>query len=115
VKIQHAALVYHGVIVEDGFFIGPNAILTNDRFLGAITASSAVAREDDLLVSAIRLRAGVSIGAWAAVVAGHDVVRFALVGAGAGRHPRRSQLRTRRAEPRPPARLGLCRRTALGG
>ena len=31
VKIQNAALVYHGVTVEDGVFIGPGAILTNDR------------------------------------------------------------------------------------
>src|ERR1700716_2172844 len=27
VKVQNAALVYHGVTVEDGVFIGPNAIL----------------------------------------------------------------------------------------
>ena len=39
VKIQNAALVYHGVTVEDGVFIGPNAILTNDRFPRSITAS----------------------------------------------------------------------------
>ena len=37
VKIQNAALVCPGATVEDGVFIGPNAILTNDRFPRAIT------------------------------------------------------------------------------
>ncbi len=83
VKIQNAALVYHGVTVEDGVFIGPNAILTNDRFPRAITAAGDLARADDWVVSPIRLRTGCSIGAGAVVVAGRDVGRFATVGAGA--------------------------------
>ena len=83
VKVQNAALVYHGVTVEDGVFIGPNAILTNDRFPRAITATGALARADDWQVSPIRLRTGSSIGAGAVVVAGCDVGRFATVGAGA--------------------------------
>jgi len=83
VKIQNAALVYHGVTVEDGVFIGPNAILTNDRFPRAITASGERARAEDWVVSPIRLRTGASIGAGAIVVAGRDVGRFATIGAGA--------------------------------
>jgi UDP-2-acetamido-3-amino-2,3-dideoxy-glucuronate N-acetyltransferase len=83
VKIQNAALVYHGVTVEDGVFIGPNAILTNDRFPRSITAAGELARADDWVVSPIRLRTGASIGAGAVVVAGNDVGRFATVGAGA--------------------------------
>ncbi len=83
VKIQNAALVYHGVTVEDGVFIGPNAILTNDRFPRAITATGALARADDWTVSPILLRTGASIGAGAVVVAGTTIGRFATVGAGA--------------------------------
>lgn len=83
VKIQNAALIYHGVTVEDGVFIGPNAILTNDRFPRAITAAGALARADDWTVSPILLRTGASIGAGAVVVAGTTVGRFATVGAGA--------------------------------
>jgi acetyltransferase-like isoleucine patch superfamily enzyme len=82
VKVQNLALVYHGVTVEDGVFIGPNAILTNDRYPRAITADGALARADDWVVSPITLRAGCSIGAGAVVVAGTDVGRFATVGAG---------------------------------
>lgn len=82
VKIQNVALVYHGVTVEDGVFIGPNAILTNDRYPRAITATGELARADDWTVSEINLRHGCSIGAGAVVVAGTDVGRFATVGAG---------------------------------
>jgi acetyltransferase-like isoleucine patch superfamily enzyme len=82
VKIQNLALVYHGVTVEDGVFIGPNAILTNDRYPRAITATGELARADDWTVSPITLRHGCSIGAGAVVVAGTDVGRFATVGAG---------------------------------
>ena len=82
VKIQNLALVYHGVTVEDGVFIGPNAILTNDRYPRAITAAGELARADDWTVSPITLRHGCSIGAGAVVVAGTDVGRFATVGAG---------------------------------
>ncbi len=83
VKIQNAALVYHGVTVEDGVFIGPNAILTNDRLPRAITATGELARADDWTLSPILLRTGSSIGAGAVVVAGTTVGRFATVGAGA--------------------------------
>ena len=82
VKVQNLALVYHGVTVEDGVFIGPNAILTNDRYPRAITADGSLARADDWTVSPITLRTGCSIGAGAVVVAGVDVGRFATVGAG---------------------------------
>jgi acetyltransferase-like isoleucine patch superfamily enzyme len=82
VKIQNLALVYHGVTVEDGVFIGPNAILTNDRYPRAITAAGELSRADDWTVSPITLRYGCSIGAGAVVVAGVDVGRFATVGAG---------------------------------
>ena len=83
VKIQNAALVYHGVTVEDAVFIGPNAILTNDRYPRAVTADGALARAADWTVSPIVLRHGCSIGAGAVIVAGVDIGRFATVGAGA--------------------------------
>jgi acetyltransferase-like isoleucine patch superfamily enzyme len=83
VKVQNAALVYHGVSVEDSVFIGPNAILTNDRYPRAITTSGDLARAEDWEVSPIVLREGCSIGAGAVVVAGVEIGRFATVGAGA--------------------------------
>jgi acetyltransferase-like isoleucine patch superfamily enzyme len=83
VKIQNLALVYHGVTVEDGVFIGPGAILTNDRYPRAITSTGDLARAEDWAVSPITLRYGCSIGAGAVVVAGVEVGQFATVAAGA--------------------------------
>ena len=83
VKIQNLALIYHGVSVEDGVFIGPGAILTNDRYPRAITSTGELARADDWEVSPVVLRYGSSIGAGAVVVAGVEVGRYATVGAGA--------------------------------
>jgi acetyltransferase-like isoleucine patch superfamily enzyme len=82
VKIQNAALVYHGATVEDGVFIGPAAIITNDRYPRAITSSGEVARAGDWQVAPVMLRYGASIGAGAVVVGGVEVGRFAMVGAG---------------------------------
>lgn len=83
VKIQNAGLVYSGVTVEDGVFIGPNAVLTNDRFPRAITLSGDLAQPEEWAIGSILLRRGASIGAGAVVVAGNDVGEFATLGAGA--------------------------------
>jgi acetyltransferase-like isoleucine patch superfamily enzyme len=83
VKIQNAALIYHGVTIEDGVFIGPGAILTNDRYPRAITSTGDLAGAEDWQVTPITLRHGSSIGAGAVVVAGVEVGRFATAGAGA--------------------------------
>ena len=83
VKIQNLALVYHGVTVGDGVFIGPGAILTNDRYPRAVTSTGELARAEDWVVSPIALEDGCSVGAGAVVVAGVTVGRFATVGAGA--------------------------------
>jgi UDP-2-acetamido-3-amino-2,3-dideoxy-glucuronate N-acetyltransferase len=83
VKIQNGALIYHGVTVGDGVFIGPGAILTNDRHPRAITSTGGLASASDWTVSPIHLADGSSVGAGAVVIAGCDVGRFAMVGAGA--------------------------------
>ena len=83
VKIQNAALIYHGVTIADSVFVGPGAILTNDRYPRAVTSSGDVARAADWTVTPIRLETGCSIGAGAVVVAGVVVGQWATVGAGA--------------------------------
>ena len=83
VKIQNGALLYHGLTVEDGVFIGPGAILTNDRHPRAVTTSGELASAADWTVSPVVLRRGSSIGAGAIVVAGTEIGAYALVAAGA--------------------------------
>jgi acetyltransferase-like isoleucine patch superfamily enzyme len=83
VKVQNGALVYHGVTVADAVFIGPGAILTNDRHPRAVAATGKLARDADWTVSPILIAEGASIGAGAVIVAGYDIGQFAMVGAGA--------------------------------
>ena len=82
-KIQNNASIYHGVEIEDGVFIGPHAILTNDRTPRAITASGELKRADDWTVGRIRICRGASIGAGAIILPNVVIGRFAMIGAGA--------------------------------
>lgn len=81
-KVQNLALIYHGVTVGNGVFIGPNAILTNDRFPRAQTPDGGLAAASDWVVSPIRVGDGASIGAGAVIVAGITLGDYCMVGAG---------------------------------
>ncbi len=83
VKIQNGALLYHGLTVEDGVFIGPQACLTNDVYPRAITPDGALKSADDWTVGPTLIRYGASIGAGAVILPNVTVGRFALVAAGA--------------------------------
>lgn len=83
VKIQNRASLYRGVTVEDGVFIGPHAIITNDRHPRAIRPDGALKTGDDWTVSPIVIAYGASIGAGAIIVAGVRIGRWALIAAGA--------------------------------
>lgn len=82
-KIQNGAFLYHGTTVEDGVFLGPGVILTNDKLPRAITAGGALKRDEDWQVGRILIRYGAALGAGAIVLPGVAVGRWALVGAGA--------------------------------
>lgn len=83
VKIQNNALLYHGLTVEDGVFIGPAACFTNDDYPRAITPDGALKGNDDWEVGATTIKYGAGIGAGAFILPGVTVGRWALVGTGA--------------------------------
>lgn len=83
VKIQNSALIYHGVTLESGVFVGPQACFTNDRNPRAINSDGSLKGNDDWLVGPILVKYGASIGAGAVVLPNVVIGRFALVGAGA--------------------------------
>jgi len=82
-KIQNRASIFHGVTLEDGVFVGPHAILANDRFPRAINPDGTLKTDDDWIVEPSLVRTGASIGAGAIVLPGVTVGAWALVGAGA--------------------------------
>ena len=75
VKIQNNVSVYTGVVCEDGVFLGPSCVFTN-----VINPRSFIERKNEYRKTAVKK--GASIGANATIVCGHDIGRFAFVGAG---------------------------------
>jgi UDP-2-acetamido-3-amino-2,3-dideoxy-glucuronate N-acetyltransferase len=83
VKIQNGALLYRGLTVESGVFIGPGAIFANDKRPRATNPDGSPKGEGDWDVGRIRLLYGSSIGAAAVVIPDVTVGAYALVGAAA--------------------------------
>jgi acetyltransferase-like isoleucine patch superfamily enzyme len=81
-KIQNYALVYSGTRLGDGVFVGPAAILTNDRYPRAVTPDGELKGADDWEHGVIVVGDGASIGAGAVVVTGITIGSFAMIGAG---------------------------------
>lgn len=81
-KIQNNALVYWPADIADGVFIGPAAVLTNDRYPRAISPEGAVKALDDWDPTGVRVGVGAAIGAGAIILAGVTIGAWALVAAG---------------------------------
>ena len=76
VKVQNNVSIYTGVICEDDVFLGPSMVFTN-----VINPRSAVNRKNQYLKTVVKK--GASIGANATIVCGHDIGKYAFIGAGA--------------------------------
>jgi UDP-2-acetamido-3-amino-2,3-dideoxy-glucuronate N-acetyltransferase len=83
VKVQASALVYRPAVLEDGVFIGPAAVLTNDLHPRAITPEGDAKSGADWEPVAVVVRRGASVGARAVCVAPVTIGRWAMVAAGA--------------------------------
>jgi acetyltransferase-like isoleucine patch superfamily enzyme len=83
VKLQNYALVYEPARLEDGVFIGPAAVLTNDLHPRSTGVAGKLKRPDDWEARGVVVREGASVGANVTVIAGVAIGRWALVAAGA--------------------------------
>jgi len=83
VKVQNLAQVYEPAVVEDGVFIGPAAVLTNDEYPRAIQPDGSRVEASHWDPVGVTLRHGCSVGARAVCVAPVEVGRWAMVAAGA--------------------------------
>jgi UDP-3-O-[3-hydroxymyristoyl] glucosamine N-acyltransferase len=81
-KIQNYALIYEPALLENGVFVGPAAVLTNDRFPRAVTPDGMIKEADDWDPVGVTVRSGAAIGARAVCVAPITIGRWALVAAG---------------------------------
>lgn len=82
-KLQNYALVYEPAVLEDGVFVGPGAVLTNDTYPRAVAPDGALKGAEDWTAVGVTIRAGASIGARAVCVAPVTIGRWAVVAAGA--------------------------------
>lgn len=76
VKVQNNVSVYTGVTCEDDVFLGPSCVFTN-----VVNPRSAVNRKSQYAKTLVKR--GATIGANATIVCGHDIGRYAFIGAGA--------------------------------
>jgi acetyltransferase-like isoleucine patch superfamily enzyme len=81
-KVQNNALLYEGVTLEDGVFVGPQVCFTNDVLPRAVNPDMTLKSAEDWHVTPTLVREGASVGAGSVIVAGVTIGRWALVGAG---------------------------------
>ncbi|MBL7771893.1 MAG: N-acetyltransferase [Chitinophagaceae bacterium] len=76
VKIQNNVSIYTGVTCDDDVFLGPSCVFTN-----VVNPRSGVNRRGQYTKT--HVGKGASIGANATIVCGHDIGKYAFIGAGA--------------------------------
>lgn len=82
VKIQNYVSVYHGVVLEDGVFVGPHVCFTNDMRPRAINVDGSIKDADDWVLSETRVRKGAALGANSTIRCGITIGEWAMVGSG---------------------------------
>lgn len=76
VKVQNNVSIYTGVTCDDDVFLGPSMVFTN-----VINPRSAINRRNQYAKT--HVGKGASIGANATIICGHNIGKYALIGAGA--------------------------------
>jgi UDP-2-acetamido-3-amino-2,3-dideoxy-glucuronate N-acetyltransferase len=76
VKVQNNVSLYTGVVCEDDVFLGPSCVFTN-----VVNPRSVIVRKDQYTKT--KVGKGATIGANATIVCGHDIGKYAFIGAGA--------------------------------
>lgn len=81
-KLQNYALVYEPAVLEDGVFVGPAAVFTNDYYPRAVNPDGTLKSGADWEAVGVTCRTGASIGARSVCIAPVTIGRWALVAAG---------------------------------
>lgn len=81
-KLQNYALVYEPAVLEDGVFVGPAVVFTNDHYPRAINPDGSLKSAHDWEPVGVTVRTGAAIGARSVCVAPVTVGPWAMVAAG---------------------------------
>lgn len=82
VKVQNYVSIYEGVTIEDGVFVGPHVVFTNDKQPRAVNPDGSLKSATDWVISHTLVREGAALGANSTIVCGITLGRWAMVGAG---------------------------------
>ena len=77
VKVHCNCYIAQGTVIEDGVFIGPGTVTTNDKYPGSRRSTPEMAEKDGP-----RIKAGAQIGANVTILPGVTIGERALVGSG---------------------------------
>ena len=83
VKIQNNSSLYHGLSVENGVFIGPHVVFTNDKHPRAINPDGSLKVDSDWTVGETLVKYGASVGASTTILPGVTIGEFSVIGSGA--------------------------------
>ena len=75
VKIKNNIAIYSGAVIEDDVFLGPNCVFTN-----VINPRAFISRKHEFRPTVIHK--GATVGANATLICGHNIGRYAMIGAG---------------------------------
>jgi UDP-2-acetamido-3-amino-2,3-dideoxy-glucuronate N-acetyltransferase len=81
-KVQNYSCVYEGTTLEDGVFVGPEVVFTNDRYPRAINPDGRLKSADDWEMHGATVRYGAAVGSRSVVLPAVTIGRWALVAAG---------------------------------
>ncbi len=83
VKLQNYATVYEGVTLDNGVFVGPHVVFTNDKQPRAVNPDGTLKSAADWTITPTSVGEGAALGANATIICGITIGRWAMIGAGA--------------------------------
>ena len=81
-KLENYVSVFNPAVLEDGVFLGPGVIVTNDRVPRAVNPDGTPKTADDWSPLPVRVCSGAAVGAGSVLLPGVTVGAWALAGAG---------------------------------
>lgn len=81
-KIQNYVSLFHGVVIEDGVFIGPHVCTTNDLRPRAINPDGSLKLVGDWVITDTLICRGAAVGANSTIVCGVRIGIWAMIGSG---------------------------------
>jgi UDP-2-acetamido-3-amino-2,3-dideoxy-glucuronate N-acetyltransferase len=81
-KVQNYSCVYEGVTLEDGVFVGPEVVFTNDRYPRAINPDGTLKSASDWECEGAYVKYGAAVGSRSVILPAVVIGRWALIAAG---------------------------------